>query len=155
MEIIQGQQEQVQVKPNGKGRFSIDKQPIDETTKSFRNFVRRFRDSSHTKKTYTTSLRRFVKYCNSPAVRKRTGVDVGDSTDLLLFENYNGDKEDRARFIKNLITGYLDYLSELEGIAPGTLHTYYEAVKHFYVKNEVQFKLGQHKGLYWYTLEYN
>jgi hypothetical protein len=138
----------------GSGRHDPDKQPIDETTDSFLNFVRKFKNSPHTKKSYITLLRRYVKYCNSPDVRRKIGIEVNDNTDLLLFENYNSDKEDRARFLKNLITHYLDHLSDI-GIAPTTLHSYYTAVKHFYVKNEVQFKLGQHKGLYWYTLEYN
>jgi hypothetical protein len=38
----------------GSGRHDPNKQPIDETTESFRNFIRRFRNSSHTKKAYTT-----------------------------------------------------------------------------------------------------
>jgi integrase len=134
VELIQQTAHEVKGK---RGHFSPDKQPVNENTESFRNFIRRFKNSPHTKKSYTTSLRRFVKYCNSPDVRKKIGIEIGDNTDLLLFENYNGDKEDRARFIKNLITHYLDHLSEVEGIAPSTLHSYYEAVKHFYVKNEV------------------
>jgi len=84
-------------------------------------------------------------------VRKKIGIEIGDNTDLLLFENYNGDKEHRARFIKNLVTNYLDYLSEVEGITPNTLHTYYAAIKHFYVKNEVQLNwdnIGDSVGTY-------
>ena len=134
MELIQQTTHKVKGK---KGHFSPNKQPIDETPESFRNFIRRFRNSPHTKKSYATSLRRFVKIVTHPTLEKKIGIEIGDNTDLLLFENYNGDKEDRARFIKNLITGYLDFLSEKEEIAPSTstFHSYYETVKHFYVKN--------------------
>ena len=37
----------------GKGRIDFDIQPIDETTESFRNFVRRYRNSLTTQKSYT------------------------------------------------------------------------------------------------------
>jgi hypothetical protein len=37
----------------GKGRIDFDIQPIDETTESFRNFVRRYRNSPATQKSYT------------------------------------------------------------------------------------------------------
>jgi integrase len=70
-------------------------------------------------------------------VRKRIGIEVGDNTDLLLFESYNNG-ENRIRFIQNLVTNYLDHLIEVDKLTPKTMQTYYDAVKRFYVKNEVQ-----------------
>jgi hypothetical protein len=103
--VIAGMQ-QAETKTNVKGKGNYrDKQPLDETTQSFRNFIRRFRNSPYTKKSYTHWLRRFVEYCNREEVVTRTGVLVGDNTDKLLFE-------DTCK-IENLVKEYLDYQAEV------------------------------------------
>lgn len=104
---------------------------MDESTESFRNYVRRFRNSPQTKKTYTDWLRRFVWYSNLPEVKAKLGldVDIGDNTDLLLFDD--------TRKIQNHIKQYLDYQYEVMHISPRSASSYYIAVKHFYESNEV------------------
>jgi integrase len=120
----------------GRGRHDPNKQPLNENTESFRNFIRRFRHSPHSKDAYTVWIRRFVKYCNSPDVRAKIGINVNDSTDLLLFEGYNNG-EKRTRKIENLVKNYLDYLYKVDHLSPKTVHTYYDAVKHFYQTNDI------------------
>lgn len=115
-------------------RFSLTqsqaaKQPIDETTESFRNFIRRFRNSPFTKVSYTHWLRQFIEYSNLPEVKAKTGVDVGENTDLLLFED--------PRKIQNHIKHFIDYQYEVKHLSPKTVRGYYDSVKHFYESNEV------------------
>ena len=77
-------------------------QQIDENTESFRNFIRKFRNSPVTKKDYTDFFKRFMHYCNLPETRTKIGVEVGDNTDFLLFGNDN-------KKIQNIIKRYIDY----------------------------------------------
>ncbi len=104
---------------------------IDETTESFKNFVRRFRNSPVTKKDYVNSFRRFVHYCNLPETKATIKVDVGDpaNTDLLLFE---GD----TNKVQNTIKHYIDYQYD-RGLSPVTMKSHYNAIKHFYESNEI------------------
>jgi hypothetical protein len=69
--------EQVSRLEKGKGRkgnYNPNIQKIDENSESFRNFIRRFRNSPETKKAYAHWLRRFVEYSNIPDVRKQNTI---------------------------------------------------------------------------------
>lgn len=57
------------------------------------------------------------------------GVDVGDNTDLLRFED--------IRKIQNHVKQYLDYQYEVCHVSPHTARYYYIAIKHFYESNEI------------------
>jgi integrase len=116
-------------KGKGHGNFKEDKQPINETTESFRNFIRRYRNSPATKRTYTDWFRRSVEYSNLPEIRAKIGVNVGDNTDLLLFDD--------TRKIQNHIKYFIDYEYEVKHLTPKTVQGHYNAVKHFYESNEV------------------
>ena len=107
-------------------------QGINENTESFKNYLRKFRNSPNTKINYTNWLKRFIEYVNLPDVRVKAGIQsvVGDNTDLLLFDN---DK----RKIQNIIKYFIDYQYEVKGLSPATVHSHYMAVKHFYESNEI------------------
>ena len=75
-------------------------QQINENTESFRNFIRKFRNSPVTKKDYTDFFKRFMHYCNLPETRTKIGVEVGNNTDFLLFGNDN-------KRIQNIIKSYI------------------------------------------------
>lgn len=106
---------------------------IDESTESFRNFVRRFRNSPISKTDYVNCFRRFIHYCNLPETKARIlgNVDIGElaNTDLLLLD---GD----TRRIQNLVKHYVDYQYD-RGISPVSMKSYYNAIKHFYESNEI------------------
>jgi|SRR5215207_2532025 len=104
-------------------------QQIDENTESFRNFVSKFRNSPITKQAYTDWLRRFMDYCNLPDVKTRIGIDIGDNTDLLLFDD--------NRKIQNIIKRFIDYQYDVRGLSPVSVRGYYLAIKHFYQSNEI------------------
>ena len=104
-------------------------QQIDENTESFRNFIRKFRNSPVTKKDYTDFFKRFMHYCNLPETRTKIGVEVEDNTDFLLFGNDN-------KKIQNIIKRYIDYSYD-RGLSPSTVRVHYNAIKHFYESNEV------------------
>jgi len=108
-------------------------QKIDENTESFRNFIRRYRNSPITKVAYTDWLRRFVEYSTLPNIRAKTGVEIGDNTDLLLFDD--------PRKIQNHIKQFIDYQYDVLHLSPKTVDSYYDAVKHFYQSNEVMLNL--------------
>ena len=113
-------------KVTGRGRpKDSNAQQINKNSESFRNFIRRFRNSPKTK--LPIGLR-FVAYCNLPNVRAKIKVDVGDNTDLLLFDD--------SRKIQNIIKHFIDYQYEVKGLSPAT-KSYYVVVKHFYESNEV------------------
>jgi integrase len=105
---------------------------IDENAESFKNFVRRFRNSPVTKKDYVNSFRRFVHYCNLPETKARIKTEVGEpaNTDILLFE---GD----TKKIQNTIKHYIDYQYD-RGLSPVSMKSHYNAIKHFYESNEIQ-----------------
>ena len=105
-------------------------QTIDKNTESFRNFVRRFRNSPVTKKDYTAWLSRFMSYCNLPETRAKIKVEVNDNTDLLLFDN-------NSKIIQNIIKQYIDYSYEVRHLSPVTVRGHYMAIKHFYESNEI------------------
>jgi|SRR5215207_512415 integrase len=107
-----------------------DKQPINEATDSFRNYIRRFRDSPYTKQAYTTWIRRFMEYSNREEVVLRTGVLVGDNTDKLLFDR------DSVK-IESHVKSYFDYLDNTLHLAPKTRGSYFDGVKRFYKSNRI------------------
>ena len=104
-------------------------QQIDENTESFRNFIRKFRNSPVTKKDYTDFFKRFMHYCNLPETRTKIGVEVEDNTDFLLFGNDN-------KKIQNIIKRFIDYQYD-RGLSPSTVRVHYNAIKHFYESNEI------------------
>ena len=104
--------------------------PIDETTESFRNFIRRFKDSPNTKRAYTSWLGQFVGYSNREDVVTKTGAVVGDNTDKLLFDS-------NILKIENHVHHYFDYLDDVLHLAPKTRGSYFEAVKRFYKSNKI------------------
>jgi integrase len=110
----------------------VPRHDIDHNTESFRNFVRRFRNSAVTKTDYVNNLRRFIHFCNLVETKARIKVDIGNpaKTDLLLFD---GD----TKKIQNTIKHYIDYQYD-RGISPVTMKSHYNALKHFYDSNEIQ-----------------
>lgn len=118
-----------QPKGVGKGNHNPNKQKIDENIESFRNFVRRFRNSPITKEDYINWLRRYVEYSNLPQIRAKTGVDINDNTDLLIFDD--------PRKIQYHIKQFIDYQYDVLHLSPNTVDKYYDAIKHFYQSNEV------------------
>lgn len=125
-----GTQEELLLKRKGQP----PRHDVDHNTESFKNFVRRFRNSPVTKKHSVNCFRRFVHYCNLPETKARIlgKVDVGDpaNTDLLLFD---GD----TRKIQNVIKHYIDYQYD-RGLSPVSMKSHYNAIKHFYESNEIQ-----------------
>ena len=121
--------QQARVKGIGKGKHNPNKQRMDESSESFRNFIRRYRNSPASKESYTDFLRRFVEYSNLPEVKAKIGLDVGDNTDLLLFDD--------NRKIQNHIKNFIDYQYEVLQLTPRSVRNYYGAVKHFYQSNEI------------------
>ena len=118
-------------RPRERGRpKDPNTQQINENTESFRNFIRRFRNSPITKKDYTAWFRRFLDYCNLPETRSRIKVHIDDNPDLLLFNN------DTKR-IQNVIKSYIDYQYEVRKLSPVTVRGHYMAIKHFYESNEI------------------
>jgi integrase len=111
-----------------KNRYSY-KQKIDENKESFKNFIRRFRNSPVTRISYTHWFRRFVAFSNLLDVRERIKIEVNDNPDLLLFED--------TRKIQNHIKNFLDYQYEVLHLSPKTVRGYYDAVRHFYQSNEI------------------
>src|SRR5215216_2894026 len=101
METILKEENQNQKKKRGHP-INPDTQKIDQSRESYMNFVRRFRNSPMTKKGYTDRLRNLMQYCNLPDVRAKIGVQVGDNSDLLLFDN-------DSRKIQNILKCYMDY----------------------------------------------
>jgi integrase len=99
---------------------------INENVESFRNYVRRFRNSPITKVGYVNWLRRFMVYCNEC----KNGIEVGDDPDLLLFD---GD----AKKIQNIIRHFIDNQYEEKHLSPRSVRNYYLAIKHFYESNEI------------------
>jgi integrase len=71
----------------------------------------------------------YVKYCNLPEVKARIKVDIGNNTDLLLFDN-------DTRKIQTIIKQFIDDLYERK-LSPSTVRSYYLAVKQFYQSNEI------------------
>jgi len=126
---IKGQQKTQGQKELGKGKHNPNKQKINENSESFRNFIRRYRNSPASKEAYTDFLRRFVEYSNLPEVKTKIGVDINDNTDLLLFED--------TRKIQHLIKNFIDYQYEVLHLTPRSVRNYYGAVKHFYQSNEI------------------
>lgn len=110
-------------------RPNPDTQQINENTESFRNFIRRYRNSPVTKRDYTDFFRRFIHYCNLPETRTKIGVVVGDNTDFLLFNN-------DSKKIQNIIKKYIDYQYD-RGLSASTIKAHYNAIKHFYESNEI------------------
>ena len=108
----------------------LNAQTINEDTESFRNFIRRYRNSPVTKKDYTDWLGRFMTYCNLPETRAKIKVEVNDNTDLLLFDN-------NPKTIQNIIKGFIDYSYEVRHLSPATVRGHYMAIKHFYESNEI------------------
>jgi integrase len=98
---------------------------INEDAESFRNFIRRFRNSPITKVGYADWLRRFMVYCNEC----QKGIGVGDNPDKLLFE---GDGKKIQNIIKHFIDNQYD-----KHLSPKSVHSYYLAIKHFYESNEI------------------
>src|SRR5919108_5317014 len=113
----------------GRGNHNPNKQRMDESTESFRNYIRRYRNSPATKVDYIDWLRRYVYYSNLPQVRAKTKVDINDNTDLLIFDD--------PRKIQNHIKQFIDYLYDVLHLSPKTVASYYDAVKHFYRSNEI------------------
>ena len=108
----------------------LNAQTINEHTESFRNFIRRYRNSPVTKKDYTDWLGRFMTYCNLPETRAKIKVEVNDNTDVLLFDN-------NPKNIQNIIKGFIDYSYEVRHLSPATVRGHYMAIKHFYESNEI------------------
>jgi integrase len=104
---------------------SPDTLRINENTESFRNYVRRFRNSPITRTGYVAWLRRFMVYCNEAG----RGIEVGENTDLLLF---NGD----TKKIQDIIKRFIDNQYEVKRLSPKSVRSYYLAIKHFYESNE-------------------
>jgi integrase len=102
---------------------------IDESTDSFRNFISKFRNSPKTRTDFINWLRMYVKYCNRDDVKARIKVDVGNNTDLLLFDS-------DTRKIQTIIKQFIDSLYD-NGLSPSTVRSYYLAVKQFYQSNEI------------------
>ena len=100
---------------------------IDESTSSFRNFISKFRNSPKTRTDFINWLRIYVKFCNE--IKERIKVDVGNNTDLLLFDN-------DTRKIQTIIKQFIDSLYD-NGLSPSTVRSYYLAVKQFYQSNEI------------------
>jgi integrase len=99
---------------------------INESTESFRNYVRRFRNAPITKAGFVDWLRRFMVYCNEC----NKGIQVGDNPDLLLFD---GD----PKKIQTIIRHFIDNQYEDKHLSPKSVHNYYVAIKHFYESNEI------------------
>ena len=59
----------------------------------------------------------------------KIGIDVGDNTDLLLFND--------VRRIERHVKNFLDYHYEVSHLSPKTLISYYDAVKCFYKSNGI------------------
>ena len=119
----------LQLKKLESGNYNPNVQKIDETSESFRNFIRRYRNSLATERAYTGWFRRYVAYSNIPQVKAKTGIDVGDNTDLLLFDN--------IRKIERHVKNFLDYHYKVSHLSPKMLISYFDAVKRFYKSNRI------------------
>ena len=128
-EVSKVLQLKLKTKKIGSGNYNPNIQKIDETSESFRNFIRRYRNSPATEKAYTGWFRRYVAYSNIPQVKAKIGIDVGDNTDLLLFDD--------TRKIERHVKNFLDYHYEVSHLSPKTLISYFDAVKRFYKSNRI------------------
>jgi hypothetical protein len=96
-------------------------QKINEGAESFRNYVRRFRNSPITREGYVDWIRRFLQYCNEC----NKGIEVGDNPDLLLFDG-------NTKKIQSIIKNYIDHQYEVKHLSPKSVRSYFLAIKHFY-----------------------
>lgn len=72
---------------------------------------------------------RYVAYSNMPQGRAKVKIDVGDNTDLLLFDDIHK--------IQRYVKKFLDYHYEVSHLSPKTLLSYFDAVKQFYKSNRM------------------